>query len=266
MAVCEIHFNAQPALARMTSAMVILPEKAGPGPFPVFYLLHGLSDNHTGWTRRTNIERYVEGLPLIVVMPDGGRGWYSDSVTEPAGAFETFIVRDLIGFVDRTFQTKATREGRVIGGLSMGGYGAVKLALKYPEVFRAAASHSGALARPHEREPVYAGSEMHRVFGGNPGGGPNDIYALAERFADRAQSGSKSGKEAAGQRETTAKPALRIDCGTEDSLLDGNRTFHRHLENLGYAHEYEEHPGGHDWVYWDRQVQAAIRFFARALF
>ena len=121
MAVCEIHFNAQPALAKMTSAMVILPEKAGPGPFPVFYLLHGLSDNHTAWTRRTSIERYVEGLPLIVVMPDGGRGWYSDSVAEPAGAFETLIVRDLVGFVAWTFRTVAAREGRVIGGLSMGG-------------------------------------------------------------------------------------------------------------------------------------------------
>ena len=168
----------------MTSALVILPENAGPGPFPVFYLLHGLSDNHTAWTRRTSIERYVEGLPLIVVMPDGGRSWYSDPVTEPAGAFETFIVRDLIGFMNRTFQTKATREGRVIGGLSMGGYGALKLALKYPEMFCAAASHSGALARPYERGPVYKGSEMHRILGGNPSEGPGDLYALAERFSE----------------------------------------------------------------------------------
>ncbi len=251
MAVCEIHFNAQPALAKMTSAMVILPENAGPGPFPVFYLLHGLSDNHTGWTRRTSIERYVEGLPLIVVMPDGGRGWYSDSVTEPTAAFETFIVRDLVGFVDRTFQTKAAREGRVIGGLSMGGYGAAKLALKYPGMFCAAASHSGALYRPHERAPVYAGSEMHRVFGDHPGGGPNDIYALAERFAGN---GGEKG------------PSLRMDCGTEDGLLECNRAFHRHLEDLGYAHEYEEHPGGHDWAYWDKQAQATIRFFAQVLF
>ena len=120
----------------------------------MFYLLHGLSDNHTAWMRRTSIERYVEGLPLIVVMPDGGRGWYADSVTEPAGAFATFIVRDLIGCVDRTFRTAATRAGRVIGGCPMGGYGAMKLALKYPEMFCAAASHSGALVRPHEREPV----------------------------------------------------------------------------------------------------------------
>ncbi len=254
MAVCEIHFNVQPALARMTSATVILPEKAGPGPFPVFYLLHGLGDDHTAWTRRTNIERYVEGLPLIVVMPDGGRGWYSDSATEPAGAVETFIVRDLLGFVDRTFRTRAGCEGRVIGGLSMGGYGALKLALKYPELFCAAASHSGALVRPHERGPVYAGSEMQRIFGDDPEGGPNDIYELAKRFVGGSNGGAKG------------KPALRIDCGTEDGLLDCNQAFHRHLHGLGYPHEYEEHPGGHDWSYWDGQVQAAVRFFAAMLF
>ncbi len=109
MAVCEIHLNAQPALLKMTSITVILPDNAGPGPFPVLYLLHGLSDNHTAWTRRTSIERYVAGLPLIVVMPDGGRGWYTNSVTEPAGAYETFIVRDLVGFIDRTFRTRAER-------------------------------------------------------------------------------------------------------------------------------------------------------------
>ena len=147
MAICEIHLGNQNALHKMTSCMVILPENAGPGPFPVWYLLHGLSDNHTAWTRRTSLERYVGDLPLIVVMPDGGRGFYTDSATEPAGAFETFIVRDLVGFVDRTFQTRANREGRVISGLSMGGFGAVKLALKHPgNVLRGGESFRGTVA------------------------------------------------------------------------------------------------------------------------
>ncbi len=249
MAVCEIHLDAGHALHKMTSVTVLLPENAGPGPFPVFYLLHGLSDNHTAWTRRTSLERYVAGLPLIVVMPDGGRGWYSDSATEPAGAFETFIVRDLVGFVDRTFRTRAERGGRVIGGLSMGGYGAVKFALKYPEVFCAAASHSGALSRPEERD-IYAGSELHRIFGDRPAGGANDIYALAEQTA---------------RTRASAAPALRIDCGTEDFLLEYNRNFHRHLNALGLSHEYAEFPGGHEWTYWDEHVQQSIAFLAGVL-
>ena len=246
MALCEIHLGSQNALRKMTSAVVLLPENAGPGPFPVWYLLHGLSDDHTAWTRRTNLERYVEGLPLIVVMPDGGRGFYTDSATEPAGAFETFLLRDLIGFVDRTFQTRAERSGRVVAGLSMGGYGAIKLALKHPETFCAAASHSGALWRPDLLE-AYKGSELHRVFGDQPGGGPNDVYALAERM------------------DHSRLPALRLDCGTEDYLLPQNQLFHRHLDALGIAHQYAEHPGSHDWIYWDSHLGETVQFLAKAL-
>ena len=246
MAICDIHLSNQNALHKMTSAVVILPENAGPGPFPVWYLLHGLSDDHTAWTRRTLLEQYVERLPLIVVMPDGGRGFYTDSATEPAGAFETFLLRDLIGFVDRTFQTRAERAGRVIAGLSMGGYGAIKLALKFPDVFCAAASHSGALWQP-DLLPDYLGSELHRVFGDQPGGGPNDVYALAERV------------------DRTRLPALRFDCGTADYLLPQNRLFHQHLGALGIAHQYAEHPGGHDWAYWDAHVRETTLFLCEAL-
>ena len=246
MALCEIHLDNQNALRKMTGAVVILPENAGPSPFPVWYLLHGLSDDHTAWTRRTHLERCIEGLPLIVVMPDGGRGFYTDSATEPAGAFETFLRRDLIGFVDRTFQTRADRAGRVVAGLSMGGYGAIKLALKFPETFCAAVSHSGALWRPDLLD-AYEGSELHRVFGDRPGGGPNDVYALAEGVS-RAQ-----------------LPALRFDCGTEDYLLPQNRLFHRHLDALGIAHQYAEHPGGHDWSYWDAHLHETVAFLVEAL-
>ncbi len=246
MAICEIHLGNQNALRKMTSCMVILPENAGPGPFSVWYLLHGLSDNHTAWTRRTSLERYLGNLPLIVVMPDGGRGFYTDSATEPTGAFETFIMRDLVGFVDRTFQTRAERSGRVISGLSMGGFGAIKLASKHPEMFCAAASHSGALWRPSDLDD-YRGSELQRVFGENPAGGPDDIFTLTERV---------------GAREM---PALRIDCGTEDYLLAPNQVFHTHLDRLGIAHEYAEFPGGHDWAYWDQHVRETVIFFGREL-
>ncbi len=144
MAVCEFHLNQGNALQKMTSLMAIVPDDL-PGPFPVFYLLHGLSDNHTSWLRWSNIDAYVRGLPLIVVMPNGERGFYTDSQANPKAAFETNLITDIVGFVDRTFQTIPTRAGRVIAGLSMGGYGAVKLALKHPHLFCAAVSHSGAV-------------------------------------------------------------------------------------------------------------------------
>lgn len=248
MAVCEIHFNQGNALQKMTSAAVILPE-GKTGPFPVMYLLHGLSDDHTGWTRRTSIERYVQELPLIVVMPNGERGFYTDSAANPKAAFETNVVRDVIGFIDRTFQTIPTREGRVIAGLSMGGYGAVKLALKHPDTFCAAVSHSGAIGFAHRTFDSNDdwGREWAPVFGPNPQGGDNDCFGLAERL-DAAQ-----------------RPALRVDCGADDFLIDSNREFHAHLDRLGYAHEYAEHPGAHNWAYWDFRILDTLKFFGATL-
>ena len=140
-----------------------------------------LSDDHTAWARRSNIERYVDGLPMTVIMPNGERSFYSDAVSNPKAAFETFMTRDLIQFVDSTFQTIPTREGRVIAGLSMGGYGAFKLALKHPDLFQAAVSHSGAVAFANRD---FSGSEeWHREWGGCAGGlrpkvAPEDIFTL----------------------------------------------------------------------------------------
>lgn len=248
MAFCELKYHSK-ALNKALAADLILPQNDAPGPFAVFYLLHGLSDDHTIWQRRTSIERYVAEYPLILVMPDSGRGFYCDA--KEGDAWETAIVRDLVGYVDKLFRTRADREGRCIGGLSMGGYGAVKLALKFPEMFCSAVSHSGAVARGHAPIPAKPGdpfqAEMRRIFGEHPEGGPDDIFALAERVAP------------------AKRPALRIDCGTEDGLLKDNQALHAHLQKLGYPHEYLEAPGGHDWAYWDLHVQEAIAFHARNL-
>ena len=248
MAVCEFHLNQNNTLQKLTSLTAIVPDE-GPGPFPVFYLLHGLSDDHTAWLRWSNIDAYVRGLPLIVVMPNGERGFYTDAVDRPRLAFETNLVRDIVGFVDRTFQTIPTREGRVIAGLSMGGYGAVKLALKYPDLFCAAVSHSGAVGfggRSFSPNDDW-GREWHAVLGESPAGGPNDIFALAETI-NRAK-----------------LPALRIDCGTEDFLIEENRALHEHLTALDIPHEYAEHPGDHNWEYWNDHVRDTLAFFKRVL-
>ena len=247
MAVCEFHLDQNNVLEKMLSFTAIVPE-GKTGPFPVFYLLHGLSDDHTAWTRRSSIERYVAGLPLIVVMPNGERGFYTDAKDRPKAAFETNIVRDIVSFVDRTFQTIPTREGRVIAGLSMGGYGAVKLALKYPDMFCAAVSHSGAVgfARRTFANDDW-GREWTPVFGPSPAGGPDDPFALAEKI-DRAK-----------------LPALRIDCGVDDFLIEENRAFDALLTAQDIPHEYEEHPGAHTWVYWNKNILYTIKFFCNVL-
>jgi putative tributyrin esterase len=245
MACATLNFHS-PALAKACSMTVIVPEgSVGQPPFPVCYLLHGLSDDHTSWARHTSIERHVAGLPLIVVMPDGGRGFYCDAVDGPA--YERHLLDDVIGFVDRTFHTMPERQGRVIGGLSMGGYGAIKLALKYPQLFCSAVSHSAALDVQRRLERPEVAAEMRRIFGPAPGGGPNDPYALAATI------------------DRTLLPALRLDCGLEDGLLEENRAFHRHLEQLGIPHEYAECPGAHTWEYWDCHIQEALAFHQRVL-
>ncbi len=253
MAVCEMKFKGA-SIGLWTAMNVILPD-AGKGPFPVFYLLHGLTDDHSIWCRWSSIERYVAGVPMIVVMPTTARQWYTNAVSRPGLAYEDHIIKDVVGFVDRVFPTIAARRGRVIGGLSMGGYGAIKLALKYPQMFCAATSHSGAVVgvfdgrrdvregRPTKEE----GAEFDAIFGRGATGGPEDPLALATRCP------------------ATKRPKLRFDCGTEDFLIDANRMFHAHLETIGFPHEYAEFAGRHDWNYWDTHIQDAIAFHRRVL-
>ncbi|MBW3622612.1 MAG: esterase family protein [Armatimonadetes bacterium] len=245
MSFCQVNFFS-PSLRKMMAMNIVLPESADlEGPFAVFYLLHGLSDDHSAWMRRTSIERYAQDYPLLVVMPDGGRSFYTDAVEGPA--YESYMIRDVIGFVDRHFRTKATREGRAIGGLSMGGYGALKLALKHSDLFCSVNSHSGAPGFARRNLDPEKDAEFLRILGPNAAGGPEDIFALAERA------------------ERSTLSTIRIDCGTEDFLLEDNREFHAHLERIGIPHEYEEHPGAHNWAYWDTHVRTALEFHARNL-
>ena len=236
---------------------IILPDQEhGDGPFPVFYLLNGIGSDFTGWMRFTNIERYAQHLPLIVVMPNAERSFYCDAIQ--GMKYEEHVIQDVIGFVDSRFNTIASREGRVTGGLSMGGYGALKLAFKFPHMFCSAVSHSGILHitvvessdYPELDEPTEeARAEFQRVFGSSPAGGKDCLFALAEGI------------------DRTLLPNIRFDCGLEDQpwILDGSRRFHAHLESLNIPHEYEEFPGGHDWEYWDLHVKDAIAFHQRCL-
>jgi S-formylglutathione hydrolase FrmB len=235
------HFST--ALQRAIGLMLIVPE--GEGPFPAVYQLHGLSDDHTIWHRRTAIERYAESHRLIVAMPDGGRSFYCNWPNGVERAEDHIL--ETVALVDRTFRTIPERRARAIGGLSMGGYGALKLALKHPHLFCSVAAHSGALdLKAHMRTPERP-RDLDTPY---PHGLPasDDCFALARRLA----------------RSRGLRPAIRIDCGVDDFLLDQNRRCHAHLDRLGIAHEYEEFPGGHSWEYWDAHIDQALRFHLSA--
>ncbi|MGQ9789545.1 MAG: alpha/beta hydrolase [Armatimonadota bacterium] len=238
MALCQVRFFSQ-SLGKASEMIAVLPD-AGDGPFPVLYLLHGLSDDASIWLRRSRIEWYVRDLPLIVVMPDGGRGWYTNALN--GDAYEDHIVKDVIGQTERIFPASWKRQHRAIAGLSMGGYGAMSLALHHPDLFVAAASLSGAVGIGHKPITDEMPLDFKRIFGENPEGSDKDLFTLIQK-ADKAQ-----------------LPALWLDCGVEDFLIEDNRAFHNHLQSLDVPHIYHEFPGAHTWDYWDEHIQEVLQF------
>ena len=243
MPLCNVHWRSE-ILGKQVATDIILPVHGQP-PFLTFYLLHGLSDDHTGWRRHTRIEWYARNWPIMIVMPDGFRGFYTDNAAGPA--YAKYLGEELPAFIERHFAGGSERHHRAIGGLSMGGYGALRLGLGYPEKFNSINSHSGALMSGTRRPTRFPDWELNAWFGKRPAGTRHDLLKLA-RDADAAGT----------------LPKIRIDCGTEDFLFDDNREFHAKLKGLRVEHEYEEFPGAHDWNYWDTHIQEAIAFHAAA--
>ena len=250
MALIYCHFFSH-VLGLSSSMTVLLPDPPADEPrghhdrpFPTLYLLHGLSDDHTIWQRRTSLERYLEGLNLAVVMPAVQRGFYTDTVT--GQRYWTFISEELPDIARRFFPLSAKRADNFVAGLSMGGYGAFKLALTYPERFAAAASLSGALdiVRVLHDEEAAGEDEFRYIFGpaSAVAGGPNDLLHLAAQVARRRK----------------RRPALYQACGTEDHLYEDNVRFHAHARSLGLEVTYDESPAGHTWSYWDEQIQRVL--------
>lgn len=225
--------------------------------YPVLYLLHGLGGSAGDWvSQRARLAEYAAGHRLIIVVPEGRDGWYTDSATVAADKFETYFVEELIPDVQRRFRTVEGREGRAVAGLSMGGYGALKFGLKHPEKFALAASMSGAFSaaswKPEDGLPEFVKPSIVRVFGpaDSPTRPANDLYRLAREMPDA---------------RIPALPFLYLDCGTEDFLAADNRAFSGLLMEKKIPHEYRQLPGNHSWPYWDRQVREILRLAAQKL-
>lgn len=232
---------------------VILPESTPPqGEFirtpdqrkhPTLYLLHGLSDDHTAWQRRTSLERYVASLDLAVVMPAVHRSFYTDMAH--GHPYWTFISEELPALAQSFFPLSDMREDNFVAGLSMGGYGAFKLAVSHPERYGAAASLSGALDMVRlASEDKTRQMELQNIFGDLrtlPGSG-NDLFYLAEQMAQHEK----------------IWPRLYQWCGTDDFLYADNLRFSEHAQALGLDLTYEDGPGAHEWACWDQQIQRVL--------
>lgn len=234
---------------------IILPEPGEMGGVPVrdrkvLYLLHGLSDDASAWSRYSTIELVARRLGLVVVMPSVGRSFYVD---QPNGqAYFTYITEELPQYMEDVFGIVPKRENTLIAGLSMGGYGAFKAALLHPERYFAAASLSGVLSmaimatHPNdERQP-----EFVHLFGdlSKVGGSPHDPMVWLQRAA----------------QNPAALPKLFVACGRQDDLYPLNRMFKAACEQLGVPLDYFEEDGGHTWPFWDKHIQRFLSLVLEA--
>jgi len=206
----------------------------------VLYLLHGLSDDHSTWLRRTSIERYVANLPLAVVMPAANRSFYTNIGD---AAYWTFISEELPQIVHSFFNVSKDWKKTFVAGLSMGGYGAFKLALTHPDRYAAAASLSGCLdiVKSFSDPDLSARCDFKKIFGSldQVAGSNNDLLALLDKLPADTQT------------------KFYQCCGTADFLYQENFTFRDRAKNLDLT--YEEHAGKtHEWGYWDRQIQRVL--------
>lgn len=234
------------SMNKQIANVVILPDAYSTQyqRFPVLYLLHGAGGDHTDWVSKfSSIKEYADELEMIIVCPDGNKtSWYLDSPIDKEMRYETYVSKELVAEVDRTYRTRAERESRAITGLSMGGHGAFYLAFKHQEVWGAAGSMSGGLDI--------------RPFPGN--------WDLSKRLGDYAQYPEHWEENTVINMVYLLKKdnlKLIFDCGVNDFFYDANKRMHHKLMERNIPHDYIERPGSHNWNYWGNAIQYQLLFF-----
>jgi len=250
-----------PVLGREKRVNVLLPagyRETGRG-HPVLYLLHGYGGGRDTWLTNTSLSELVEDSGMIVVLPESGRQWF---VNDHAGLrYEDYFVNELVATVDEEFNTVAGERARVVGGFSMGGATALFLALRHPGLFGAVAAHAGAFEAPLRVGDPYAG---HRVSAGFV----MPTVASHERVWGPPGSATRRAYDPYRLiRDCTAPPAVYLDVGSGDydRVIRMNRAVRTALENRGWAVEYHERPGGHDWDFVNAALPWSLGFLRRHL-
>lgn len=250
MACTEFHYYSR-VLDIDVSVSVILPEvqtmlEQGGKPLPTLYLLHGLSDDHTHWIRQTRLEFYARRYRLAIVMPCVNRSFYTDM--KHGAKYFTFVSEELPRTMELYFPLSHKREERFAAGLSMGGYGAMKLGLLCPEKYAAVASLSGAVEMEADffRHSVQQDDAFLREL--------TDIFGPFEEFMQ-----SDNCLTRVAERLDQAKaPRMYMACGTADFLFDSNEDFVRRFgEKFSIRYDTEE-GAAHTWDFWDRQIEKVL--------
>lgn len=259
------------ALGKMTPLNVYLPYDDNrrflvKKPLKTLILLHGLGGNYSYWSRYSSVERYAQQNNLAIIMPDAEMSMYTDMCC--GQNYETYIAIELKEIVNNLFRLNTDRDSYFIAGLSMGGYGALKLAVKYPEQFGKCASFSGALmigSRDHLKElsqwkdpgepEIYdenyeLAKEFYRGYKG--AFGENFTYREEDDLFLLTKKAKASNKNL---------PEILMTCGTEDFVYDVNCKYCRLLDELNIPYQFHQWKGGHDWKFWDESIRDYIGFF-----
>ena len=245
MSLVTVNFGSW-ALGKNTAFRAIIPDGATED-IPTMYLLHGLSDDNSCWTRLARIEQYAGEHGMAVIMPEGDRSFYEDMAY--GQAFYTHVSKEVVERSRQMFKLSTKREKTFICGLSMGGYGAFKIAMRNPDMYAGACAMSGVLDIASHVENGDWEGDMRLIFGDDRKttvrGSDADLFALAEKMKDNPNA-----------------PKLLQMCGVDDFLWEDNIRFRDHATALGLDYTFEEHPGSHTWEFWNTHVQTALKVFA----
>jgi len=236
------------AMHKSLKCVVVTPDsyKDKHDHYPVVYILHGYSGNYADYVKKIpGLAAAADTYQLIMVFPDGGfSSWYLDSPLDSSVRFETYVGKEIPSFIDQHYRTKTDRQHRAITGLSMGGHGALYLAIRHQETFGAAGSMSGGVD--------------FRPF-------PNN-WDIAKRLGTLKDNATNWDKNVVVNQLADLKNdslSLIIDCGVKDFFIDVNRQLHQRLLELGISHDYIERPGAHAWDYWSNSIMYQLMYFHR---
>ncbi|MEJ6494769.1 alpha/beta hydrolase family protein [Pseudoalteromonas lipolytica] len=219
--------------------------------YNVIYVLHGYSGNHGDWTKLTNIEKLADQYDVIIVNPDGNFGsWYLDSDIDKSSQYETYIADDLLNYIDSEYSTNRSKSGRAITGLSMGGFGALYIAINHPDQFAAVSGISAGV----DVRPFSAEFDLAKVLGS---------YAENKEKWDSIAIINNLHKIAAGNtawNKGADTLPIMLDIGVDDFFIEQNRALHQAMLKMRISHDYVERPGIHDWHYWNKVIAYQFLF------
>ena len=237
-----IHSN---SMDKDISCIVILPDSYTDSinRFSTVYLLHGYGGNYQNWSDHKDLEKESDKYNFMIVCPDGGtNSWYLDSPVDSKSQYRTYVGQEVVRYIDQHYYTFADRSHRAITGLSMGGHGALYLALEYPDVFGAVGSMSGVVDLTFTTKKYELGEKMGSY----------------EKYPERWKQYSVISNV---EKFKNSDTKIMIDCGVSDFFIESNQALHNKLLELEIPHDYSEKPGGHSWDYWVKRLDHHLIFF-----